>query len=114
MAADVRLTVPLLKLLRVFLERPSAPIYGLELARLAELKTGTIYPALARLEEAGWLVSRWEAVDPAEEGRPRRRLYELTPDGCELALAALGSVGVELDPRTRRRLATWRPGEQST
>ena len=49
---------------------------------------GTLYKALQRLEEAGLLVSRWE--DPqvaAAEGRPRRRLYELTGAG-ERALAA--------------------------
>lgn len=40
---------------------------------------GTLYKALSRLEAAGLLESRWE--DPAEaagEGRPRRRLYEVT------------------------------------
>lgn len=40
---------------------------------------GTLYKALDRLERAEMLVSRWE--DPelaAAEGRPRRRLYEVT------------------------------------
>jgi len=40
---------------------------------------GTLYKALARMETAGLLVSRWE--DPsvaADEGRPRRRLYHVT------------------------------------
>jgi DNA-binding PadR family transcriptional regulator len=47
---------------------------------------GTLYKALGRLERFGLLVSRWE--DPAAaEGRPRRRLYELTHDGAELARA---------------------------
>lgn len=45
---------------------------------------GTLYKALGRLEEAGLLASRWE--DPAAaEGRPRRRLYELTGEGARVA-----------------------------
>ena len=39
---------------------------------------GTLYKALARLEREGLLVSRWEEIDAAVEGRPRRRLYRVT------------------------------------
>jgi DNA-binding PadR family transcriptional regulator len=49
---------------------------------------GTLYKALQRLEEAGLLTSQWEEPDiAATEGRPRRRLYEVTGAG-ERALAA--------------------------
>jgi DNA-binding PadR family transcriptional regulator len=49
---------------------------------------GTLYKALQRLEEAGLLTSRWEDPDAATaEGRPRRRLYQVTGTG-EHALAA--------------------------
>jgi PadR family transcriptional regulator PadR len=41
-----------------------------------DLPTGTVYPALHRLERAGLIRSRWLTVD----GR-RRRLYELTAEG---------------------------------
>jgi DNA-binding PadR family transcriptional regulator len=47
---------------------------------------GTLYKALGRLEELGLLASHWE--DAAVEGRPRRRLYELTGTGAERARAA--------------------------
>jgi PadR family transcriptional regulator PadR len=48
---------------------------------------GTLYKALGRLEESGLLSSHWE--DPgAAEGRPRRRLYELTAEGARAARAA--------------------------
>jgi DNA-binding PadR family transcriptional regulator len=48
---------------------------------------GTLYKALQRLEEAGLLTSQWEDPDiAAAEGRPRRRLYEVTGAG-ERALA---------------------------
>jgi PadR family transcriptional regulator PadR len=49
---------------------------------------GTLYKALQRLEEAGLLTSQWE--DPAiaaAEGRPRRRLYEVTGAGERLLTA---------------------------
>ena len=49
---------------------------------------GTLYKALGRLEEFGLLTSRWE--DPmAADGRPRRRLYELTGQGAQAAERAL-------------------------
>ena len=41
-----------------------------------DLPTGTVYPALHRLEEAGLIAGTWSAVD----GR-RRRTYRLTPAG---------------------------------
>jgi PadR family transcriptional regulator PadR len=47
-----------------------------------ELPTGTVYPALRRLERAGWLASEWDVVS----GR-KRRTYHLTRSG-EQALAA--------------------------
>ncbi len=45
---------------------------------------GTLYKALGRLEEFGLLASSWEDASVAE-GRPRRRLYELTGKGAEVA-----------------------------
>ena len=45
---------------------------------------GTLYKALSRLEEFGLLSSRWEDA-AAAEGRPRRRLYELTRQGAHVA-----------------------------
>lgn len=49
---------------------------------------GTLYKALGRLEEFGLLTSRWED-GAAAEGRPRRRLYELTGEGARVAERAL-------------------------
>ena len=58
---------------------------------------GTLYKALGRLEEAGLLASTWEDAAVAE-GRPRRRLYELTRRGAETAAGATGPAA----PATRR------------
>jgi PadR family transcriptional regulator, regulatory protein PadR len=49
---------------------------------------GTLYKALGRLEGFGLLTSRWEDA-AAAEGRPRRRLYELTGEGARVAEQAL-------------------------
>ena len=68
---------------------------------------GTLYKALGRLEELGLLRSRWE--DPAVEGRPRRRLYELTVDGAYVAgqarAGASGEVAAIGGPKTTGRAA---------
>jgi DNA-binding PadR family transcriptional regulator len=54
---------------------------------------GTLYKALGRLEEFGLLSSAWEDADAAE-GRPRRRLYELTGQGVRVAeQARAGAAG---------------------
>ncbi|NMR21676.1 PadR family transcriptional regulator [Cellulomonas fimi] len=59
------------------------PTYGYAIgARLAEvglgtLKGGTLYPLLARFENAGLVAVEWRAG----EGGPGRKYYALTPDG---------------------------------
>lgn len=54
---------------------------GAEVAKKTKLASGTLYPILMRLETAGWLRSQWEAGDPAELGRPRKRFYFITGEG---------------------------------
>ena len=67
--------------------------YGFDVMEACALPSGTAYPALRRLEKAGLLKSRWEEEATAHaEGRPRRRIYELTPDGA----AALGEAEAKL------------------
>ena len=63
--------------------------YGFDVMDLTGLPSGTVYPILRRFEEAGWVESEWEDVDPHREGRPRRRHYALTAAGtAALAIAA--------------------------
>jgi PadR family transcriptional regulator PadR len=59
---------------------------------------GTLYKALSRLEEFGLLTSRWEDA-AVVEGRPRRRLYELTSQGAHVAEQALAGKTIGLSPR---------------
>src|SRR4051812_35699415 len=61
---------------------------------------GTLYRALNRLESMGLLASRWEdAMVAADENRPRRRFYSLTPAGeeavAEAARAAAEKAGAK-------------------
>jgi PadR family transcriptional regulator PadR len=81
----LRITTPRLLAVRALLEDPAREWYGLELARRAGLEPGTIYPVLVAFENAGWLSSRDEDIDPHAEGRPRRRYYLLTADGITAA-----------------------------
>jgi len=62
---------------------------------------GTLYKALGRLEEFGLLASRWEDQDAAE-GRPRRRLYELTKEGAHLVEQAVADGGGQASRRVPR------------
>ena len=53
--------------------------YGYDLSRETGLKSGTLYPLLMRLRDAGWLQTRWAA--PEVSGRPPRHMYRLTSQG---------------------------------
>ena len=65
---------------------------------------GTLYKALGRMTEAGLLDAAWEDPTIAEEaGRPRRKLYRVTPDGA-VALAA-SRAPVTLAPLGQTRAA---------
>lgn len=66
-----------LRLLERFLAAPSRWLHGYTLLRELDLRSGTLYPVLMRLADAGWLQTRWDP--PAREGRPPRHLYRLTP-----------------------------------
>jgi DNA-binding PadR family transcriptional regulator len=93
-----RITLQLLAVLNVLLEAPQAEWYGLDVAARAQLKTGTVYPLLARLERFGWLSSEEEGINPAEAGRPRRRLYRLTGAGAQAAQTALADSLRQFSP----------------
>ncbi|MBV9139352.1 MAG: helix-turn-helix transcriptional regulator [Pseudonocardiales bacterium] len=95
MAAGPRLTPQTIAVLRVLLVTPTTPRYGLEIAREAGLKTGTLHPILARLQHAGWIESFWETpADHEDQGRPRRRYYRFTGDGAQTARRAIAEVSV--------------------
>ena len=63
--------------------------YGFDIMDACGLPSGTVYPALRRLEKADLLRSSWESEDEAREhGRPRRRTYALTAEGRKAMVEA--------------------------
>jgi len=71
------------------------PLHGWAIAKrieqvsqdLLEMKYGTLYPALMRLEQSGWISSEWGA----SENNRRARFYSITRQGRkQLALEAKG------------------------
>jgi PadR family transcriptional regulator PadR len=82
---DVRMSLQALRVLEAFLVNPTEELAGSDVQKRGKIASGTLYPILLRLESAGWFISRWEAVDPAHVGRPRRRLYRLTSSGLARA-----------------------------
>jgi DNA-binding PadR family transcriptional regulator len=56
--------------------------YGFDIMDVTGLPSGTVYPALRRLQDARLVSSTWESEREArDDRRPRRRLYELTSEG---------------------------------
>jgi PadR family transcriptional regulator len=86
----VALEVEILGAAVTLASRDDPEFHGFGIAKLIQSEAdarrltahGTLYKALARLEDAGLLVSRWEDANlAAADGRPRRRLYRITTAG---------------------------------
>ncbi len=64
--------------------------YGFDIMDMTGLPSGTVYPALRRLEDSGHVESKWEKHQIAQkELRPPRKYYELTRDGEEALTEAV-------------------------
>ena len=79
--------------------------FGFDIMAATGLTSGTVYPALDRLEQLGFLRSHWEdEADAHAEGRPARRYFRLTAPGARALEAALERFRalkpVRIDPRT--------------
>src|SRR5262249_37993514 len=63
----------------------AGPLHGLAIARRIgqvthgtfEVRPGSLFPALHRMEEAGWMVASWSG----SENNRRAKYYRLTPAG---------------------------------
>jgi DNA-binding PadR family transcriptional regulator len=66
---------------------------------------GTLYRALGRLEQMGLMTSAWEDPQiPADENRPRRRLYAITHEGQAAVARAVPEPAIA--PLAARRVRT--------
>jgi PadR family transcriptional regulator PadR len=79
-----RVTVPVLQVIDLFLSEPGRDDwFTLDVCRRTGHGSGTVAQVLYRLQEWGWVTSRWEdSADAHERGRPRRRFYQLTGLGA--------------------------------
>jgi PadR family transcriptional regulator PadR len=76
--------------------------YGFDIIDRTGLPSGTVYPALSRLERDGYLASAWEDEARAHaEGRPARRYYRITAPGTRALREALAQYR-SLLPALRR------------
>jgi transcriptional regulator len=74
-------SLPLL-VLKVLDRRGPLHGYGIAMqiesvSELLRVEEGSLYPALARMEEAGWVRAEWKIT----ENKRRARIYEITPKG---------------------------------
>src|SRR5918993_2287664 len=64
--------------------------YGFDIIDNTGLPSGTVYPALSRLERDGFVRSAWENEARAHrDGRPARRYYRITAAGVRALSDAL-------------------------
>ena len=64
--------------------------FGFDIMDTTGLTSGTVYPALDKLESLGYLTSKWEAVHIARrDGRPSRKYFDLTAEGAAVLAEAL-------------------------
>lgn len=77
--------------------------FGFDIMDATGLTSGTVYPALERLEELGCVRSKWENDATAHrDGRPARRYFELTRIGSRTLAEGLERYPL-LRPRTAER-----------
>ena len=93
----------------ILLTLPAGPSHGHAIAKhiqrtseeLLQVETGSLYPALHRLEAKGWIAASWELSDKGK----RARYYKLTTAGKKQLAneqskwhAMARAIGLVLDP----------------
>jgi DNA-binding PadR family transcriptional regulator len=89
-----KLSPQALAVLRALSNRPSDWLYGLELAKLTGLQSGSLYPILIRLAGRGLLESQW--LEPSDRGRPPRHAYRICAAGLKALAEARGTPSSSL------------------
>ncbi|HKP86006.1 MAG TPA: PadR family transcriptional regulator [Blastocatellia bacterium] len=81
--------------------------YGFDIMDITGLPSGTVYPALRRLEEMSLIASKWEDQSVAQkQQRPARKYYEVTRSGKEALAEAVNRYRFldRLVPQASRKL----------
>jgi DNA-binding PadR family transcriptional regulator len=101
MEGRIRVTNPLLDVLEVLLQAFDSradDLHGWAIMKATKRSGPTVYGVLDRLADIGWISGWWENENP-EPGKPRRRLYSITPTGV------IGAQEILSERRGRRRSA---------
>jgi PadR family transcriptional regulator, regulatory protein PadR len=107
MGRPPRITGPLLDVSACLLRARSQgeAVHGWVLMKRTGRSGPTVYGVLDRMEDCGWITGYWEDLGP-ESSRPRRRFYELTPEG----LAGVRQLLEERRPQELREICGRSPG----
>jgi len=85
--------------------------FGFDVMDATGLTSGTVYPALDKLETMGLVTSRWEDARTAHrDNRPARRYFDLTAAGA----AALAEALTRYKNLRPVSLAAWRVRPRET
>lgn len=93
MPNSVRMTMPTLKVLELFISCNAQQLAGSEIGIETKLSSGSLYPILHRLTKNGWLDTEKEKESPSELGRPQKTFYRLNADGRRQAISELAKRG---------------------
>src|SRR5262245_19527093 len=89
--------------LRVLQALAGGSEYGFDIIDATTLPSGTVYPALSRLERDGLVKSSWEdPVKAHRDRRPPRRYYRLSTEGRRALERALADLRVPARPSRAR------------
>lgn len=90
-----RRVATLVRVARVLLAKPDGRHYAYETATSAGVRPYVVYSLFNGMMDKGWIVDDWE--NPAEAvGRPPRRYYQLTDEGChQLQVVLLAAAVLE-------------------
>jgi DNA-binding PadR family transcriptional regulator len=76
--------------------------YGFDIIDATGLPSGTVYPALSRHEQDGYVRSSWEdPVKAHRDRRPPRRYYRITAEGRRALASVLDLIGAQTVRRTK-------------
>ncbi|MDQ6750279.1 MAG: PadR family transcriptional regulator [Actinomycetota bacterium] len=84
----MRRTHALIQVAIALMDDPAGRYWGYDLSKRAGVRSGVLYPILARMLQEGWLDDGWEDPAKISAKRPPRRYYELTAQGH----AELGAI----------------------
>ena len=74
------------RVLGLLADEPARWRHGYDMMKATGLASGTLYPLLMRLRDAGLVEAQWQ--EPAAPGRPARHAYRITASGLEAAAEA--------------------------